>query len=140
MTRDPFFSMWEDACELLYQAEHLQHRFFRRAGPAPGRANWQPPIDVFETADLFSVVVALPGVAPQQLQVVLDAGALLVRGERSVPELAAGHIRRLEIPHGWFERRIDLPPGHYELLGQELQHGCLLLQLRKRRAVRDDKP
>ncbi|MCO6412477.1 MAG: Hsp20/alpha crystallin family protein [Thiogranum sp.] len=138
MARDPFSSMWEDACELLYQAEQRQRRFFRRSGSALRRAAWQPPIDVFETADTISVLVALPGVAPSQLQVVLDTGALFVRGERSFPEMTgAGRIRRLEIPHGCFERCIDLPPGHYELLHQELQHGCLLLQLRKRTHTRE---
>jgi hypothetical protein len=41
-------------------------------------------------------------------------------------------IHRLEIPHGRFERRIELPPGQYEFGRQELAHGCLMIGLRKR--------
>ena len=130
MPRDPFNLMWEDACELLDRAERLQRQFFRRAGSTTRRPAWQPPIDVFETEDALSILVALPGVT--QVQVSLDAGALVVCGERTAPGFAyVGRVHRLEIPHGWFERRIDLPPGHYELHRQELQHGCLELLLRK---------
>ena len=40
-------------------------------------------------------------------------------------------IRRLEIPYGRFERRLTLPAGHYELIEQACQHGCLMLRLRR---------
>ena len=53
-------------------------------------------------------------------------------GERTLPTpRGAGVIRRLEMPYGEFERRIGLSPGHYELSGRELAHGCLTLTLRK---------
>jgi HSP20 family protein len=132
MPPDPFSSMWDEACDLLDRVERLQRQFFRRARSPLGHPIWQPPIDIFETPKGLSVLVAMPGVAPKQVQVILDTGALVVRGERTLPEFAErGYIRRLEIPHGWFERRIDLPPGHYELDRQELQHGCLVLLLHK---------
>lgn len=134
MPSDPFSFMWEEACDLIDRAERLQRRFFQRARSPLGRPAWEPPIDIFETPHALAVMVAMPGVSAQQVQVLLDTGALVVRGERSLPELVArGYIRRLEIPHGRFERRIDLPPGHYELYQQELQHGCLVLMLRKLR-------
>jgi hypothetical protein len=37
----------------------------------------------------------------------------------------------LEIPHGHFERRIELPPARFEISGRHLANGCLKLQLRK---------
>ena len=40
-------------------------------------------------------------------------------------------IRRLEMPHGCFERRIPLAAGRYELTRRELAQGCLTLTLRK---------
>ena len=56
----------------------------------------------------------------------------MVAGERTLPTpRGAGVIRRLEMPHGCFERRIALPAGRYELVRRELAHGCLTLTLRK---------
>jgi hypothetical protein len=41
-------------------------------------------------------------------------------------------IRRLEIPHGRLERRIDLPAAGYVLEACDAVHGCMRLQLRRR--------
>ncbi len=42
-----------------------------------------------------------------------------------------GIIRRLEIPYGHFERRIELPAGRFDIARRELVDGCLVLGLRK---------
>ena len=56
----------------------------------------------------------------------------MVTGERTLPmPRGAGVIRRLEMPHGCFERRIELAAGRYELVRRELAQGCLTLTLRK---------
>lgn len=59
----------------------------------------------------MTVLVALPGVAPDQVQVLIEGATLTVVGERPLPAPAEAHIRRIEIPYGRFERRIALPPG-----------------------------
>ena len=123
--------MWAQACELIADAERLHRQFFRLAlDPAP--ATWEPPIDVFEDEREIVVVVAMPGVAAERVQVVTEAGALVVRGTRPLPfEGARGRLRQLEIPYGAFERRIALPPGEFEVGPPELAQGCLVLRLRK---------
>jgi hypothetical protein len=40
-------------------------------------------------------------------------------------------VRQLEIPYGYFERRIRLPHPRLEAVSRELTHGCLILRLRK---------
>ena len=40
-------------------------------------------------------------------------------------------LRRLEIPYGHFERRIQLPDSGLEAGTRELLNGCLILRLRK---------
>ena len=51
---------------------------------------------------------------------------------RPLPLVGPGHsVRRIEIPHGTFERRIALPPDHVELGAPELLNGCVILRLRK---------
>ena len=114
---------------MLDQVERLQRQFFRPSGAAV--AAWEPPVDVFETADTLRIVVALPGVAAEDVRVVAEGGTLTVIGERRLPRESAGAIHRLEIPYGHFERRLALPQGRYELLDYHLREGCLNLQLRK---------
>lgn len=129
--RDPRAAMWVEACELLEEAERLQRRFFR-PGVAALRPAWEPPVDVFETGDDLWIVVALPGVAPDDVSIVAEDGALTVAGERLLPrESRGGMIHRVEIPHGHFERRISLPRGRFELGDRHLRDGCLTLKLRK---------
>jgi HSP20 family molecular chaperone IbpA len=125
--------MWNEACELLAQAERLHRSFFRRVSGATDRhSTWEPPVDIFETANDVSIVVALPGIGPAQVQVTLGPDSILVRGMKPIADAGiTGHIHRLEIPYGAFERRIALPEGHYELSRQELALGCLYLVVRK---------
>ena len=123
--------MWAHACELLAEAERLQRQFFRLA-VASAPAAWEPPADVFEDEREIVVVVAMPGVPAERLQILQEDGTLVVRGSRHLPSEAARYrLRQLEIPYGAFERRLSLPPGNYELGRPEFVQGCLVLRLRK---------
>jgi HSP20 family molecular chaperone IbpA len=124
--------MWAEACELLERAERLHRQFFRFGTSPARRPAWEPPVDIFETERDLSIVVALPGVMPEQVEVGIQGDTLVVMGERHLPRVAQGAvIHQLEIPHGRFERRIALPPARFEFDRQELAYGCLLLVLRK---------
>lgn len=133
MPRDARNWMWADALELLDRAERMHRAAFRPGPLRPRSACWEPPVDLFETDEELWIQVALPGVAPDRLQVAVEGGdTLVVAGERSLPlPPGAGTIHRLELPYGSFERRIALPPGRYELGRRELALGCLTLTLRK---------
>lgn len=127
------YSMWADAIELLDRAERLQRQFFEVRPMATEGASWEPPVDLFETEDALWAVVALPGVTADQVQLTIEGGTLLVSGVRALPkEVRRAAIHRLELPAGRFQRRIQLPPGHYELVERRLTDGCLSLGLRKR--------
>jgi HSP20 family molecular chaperone IbpA len=76
-------------------------------------------------------VVALPGVPPDAVKVVIDGGTISVQGHRPIPAPTSAAVLRLEIPYGRFERRIDLRPGMYEIVRRELTDGCLFLTLKK---------
>jgi len=123
--------MWERAADLLERADKVQRRFFQLA-PGMPRVSWEPPIDVFEREGLITIVVALPGVAEGDVDIVLEHGCVVVSARRGLPGvLAHGDVRRLEIPQGRFERRIAFPPGSYELRERTLKDGCLWLLLHK---------
>jgi HSP20 family protein len=129
---DPGAWMWAEACELLDRAERLHRQFFVPQ-PVQGRQpTWEPPVDLLETEEELWICVALPGVAKEHLEVLVEGGVLSVTAERPMPGRSRGTaIHRLEIPYGRFERRIELPPGRYDVVRRELIDGCLTLGLRK---------
>ena len=130
--RHPGAWMWAEACELLDRAERLHRQFFVPQGTQGQQPTWAPPVDLLETEEELWIYVALPGVGKEQLEVVVEQGTLIVRGERPMPGHARGTvIHRLEIPYGQFERHVELPPGKYDAVRRELIDGCLTLALRK---------
>lgn len=123
--------MWAEACEILDRADRLHRQFFRPAVMSVDRPTWEPPIDIYETTYEFKIMIALPGVAPEHLSIILEDDHLIVNGQRRLPVSAESHIRRLEIPYGRFERRIELPAGGLEIGAREFVNGCLFISLRK---------
>ncbi|HVC57550.1 MAG TPA: Hsp20/alpha crystallin family protein [Stellaceae bacterium] len=119
--------MWADACAAMARAERLHRQFFHHATPY-----WEAPIDVFETEDALTILIAMPGVELDSIVVSLHSGTLAVTGERPLPrELQSARILRMEIPYGHFERRIALPPVPLQISGRQLANGCLMLRLQK---------
>jgi HSP20 family protein len=130
--RYPTDWMWARACEMMDEAERMHRQFFRLAAPARASAIWEPPVDIFEDEHEILILVALPGVPAHRIEVTTEAGELKVRGDRALPFAAArGTLRRLEIPYGYFERRIRLPDAPLAMATHELADGCLVLRLRK---------
>ena len=121
--------MLSDAVDLLTSAERLQRQFFRIAPPRGGPC-WEPPVDVIDNGRQLTLVVALPGVPPDQFEVRIEPPEIVVRGDRSIgASVGSGAIVRLEIPYGRFERRIVLPPATYRLVDMQLENGCLRINL-----------
>jgi HSP20 family molecular chaperone IbpA len=121
--------MWLQAVELVEQAERLQRRFLRYLGPEGGAVNWEPPVDILETEAGLLLRFALPGVAPEDIEIRLDGAELTVSASRRLCSAPSALIRRLEIPHGRFVRRIVLAGPALRIAESECRHGCLELRL-----------
>ena len=119
----------DEAFDMLREADRLHRQFMTlalgRAGPCG-----VPPIDIVEDARALLVRVALPGVAPGDVEIRTDGTRLSVLARRPLG-VASTTIHRLEIPYGRFERTIELPPGRYDLAQREFADGCLLIELRR---------
>ena len=129
---DPTHWMWAEAFDLINRAERLHRQFFRLGASDSALAMWEPPVDVVEDDGEIVVVVAMPGVPAERVEVIREPGALIVRGVRAFP--VSGSRRRvlqLEIPYGAFERRIPLPSGPLDVGSPELIQGCLIVRLIK---------
>jgi HSP20 family protein len=75
------------------------------------RRGFRPNVDSYHTQDPheLTVVVELPGVDPETLELVVGERALLVAGERTRPKVEGRVYQQMEIEHGPFRRRIRLP-------------------------------
>src|SRR5436190_7904598 len=113
---DPRNWMWSEALQMLARAERLHREVFNVPGSSSRAAvAWEPPVDVLETEDAVLVLVALPGVDPEQVELAIHDGRLLIAGERVLPrELRTAVIHRIELPQGRFERQVPIPAGRYE--------------------------
>lgn len=130
-SHDQSLWVWAEALDLLRAGEQLQRRFFTLAG-LQSVTCWVPAVDVYDEGDELKVVVALPGVDPGHLEVLVDDEGLAVRGERPMPSTSQhAAIHRLEIPYGRFERRIELPGRDFHVHEQFLENGCLVVVLRQ---------
>jgi HSP20 family protein len=128
-TKDPINWMLSNAIETLARAERL-HQQFLNLRPT-SEPSWEPPIDVLETDREVLILIALPGVDPDEVIAVIDKGMLVVSGHRVLPaEWRNARILRLELPQGRFERRIPLPLGRY-IISRFAANGCVGLRLTK---------
>ena len=124
---------------MLDEADRLRQQFFRLHEQQPLQASqehsagvWEPPVDVYETEDSWTVLVALPGVPPERIRYRLEGDSVDIVAERTIPhECGEGAIRRKEIPHGRFVRRLRFQVPPVDITRAIVQDGCLLLTLRK---------
>ncbi len=122
--------MWVEACEVLDRAERLQRQFLRYVGRGADAAVWEPPVDIQESADGLILVFALPGVAAEDISLTIEPAELTLSARRPLKlSSAEAVIRRLEIPHGRFFRRIPLAGLPLKLTASRYENGCLEVRL-----------
>lgn len=92
----------------------LMHTMTQQRGPGSGRGNF--PIDLYETTDEVVLVMAVPGMRADQLDVSLEGRQLTIRGtlpgeadEDGAEEERNYWVRA--IPRGEFQRIVTVPAG-----------------------------
>jgi HSP20 family protein len=81
------------------------------------RRGYRPEVDVYRSDDppTLIVQVELPGIEPEDVQLIASPQALLIVGERRRPK-GGGHYQQMEIDYGPFQRQItlaeDIDPEH----------------------------
>lgn len=122
--------MWAQACELLDRADRMQREFARYVGPGTDAPVWEPPVDIQETPEGLQFIFALPGVDPEHIEIKLEPSALTVRAIRPA-RLGSSNsvVRRMEIPHGRFVRRIALAGARLRVGDSRYVNGCLEVRL-----------
>jgi HSP20 family protein len=109
---------------------------FRQNGEDLGRTTLG--MDVTETNDEFVVTAAVPGIAPDDLNIEIEDDTLTISGEFTQREMQEGeqYIRQ-ELRYGTFKRALRLPPTiDADKAEASFEHGMLRLVLPKRPEAR----
>jgi HSP20 family protein len=72
------------------------------------RAGFRPHVDCYRTADALTVLVELPGVDPEAVDVVVADGTLYLAGERARPRGERQVYQQMELDYGPFRRQVSL--------------------------------
>jgi HSP20 family protein len=130
---------WDPLGDLLDLQERLNQILEDRLAPEgreptlPASGGWVPLADAYETAEAFVVLLELPGIEPDDVEVLLEDGRLIVRGEREClrgerPE----HFYRMERSQGAFLRVLHLPePVAADQLRAQYEDGLLRVEIPK---------
>lgn len=99
-----------DMQELQRRMDRLLSDFipFRQPMMQLGGRYWSPAVDIYETDSEVVVIVELPGVDMNKVEVVLQGDILHISGERHPPS-ACARRHQLEVNTGSFERAVRLP-------------------------------
>jgi len=151
---DPF----REALSLRRAMDQLLEQSFIQPSLLPGFTAQTAPMDVCETSNGYEADVALPGVRPEDIEVIVDTNTLTIRGcfshqnehqgqrrgeqsegERPAPQPQQGRAPRhqqghnwllQEIPSGTFERTITFPrPINMNNVQTKFENGILTILL-----------
>ena len=119
------FARWDPLRDLLAIQQRLD-RF------APGPAGWQPPVDLYETADAYVVTAEVPGLERDDIDIQTGEGRLTLSGARDERPIACEQYHRIERGHGSFQRSFQLPlPIDNTAVTAELKDGVLTIRCPK---------
>jgi HSP20 family protein len=122
------FARWDPLRDLLAIQQRLD-RF------APGPAGWQPPVDLYETADAYVLTAEIPGLDRDDIDIQTGDGRLVLSGMRQERPVACEQFHRLERGHGSFQRTFQLPlPIDHAAVTADLKNGVLTIRIPKLQA------
>jgi HSP20 family protein len=129
--------------ELLNLQERINRLFEESLGRgrtdegAPlGSGSWAPLADVYETPRAFFVLLELPGLDREDVDIVAQGSILTVRGERhAAASMRPESFYRMERSYGTFSRAFRFAePIDGDRVEASLRNGVLQIELPKARA------
>ena len=95
------------------------------------QADWYPAADVYNHEHEYLIMVDLPGIERESLDISIDDNRLTISGVRSLEEQ---NQQRVERPHGRFVRRFGMPATvDQKAITAEYKDGVLSVRLPKRK-------
>ena len=98
-------------------------------------SEWLPPVDIHENKDQFTILMDVPGLTPDDIEITLANDVLTVKGSREgvSEEEKAGYVRS-ERYSGTFTRQFRLPQSAVQDgLEAKVKDGVLTLTVPRRK-------
>lgn len=129
---------------LLNQLQRELERSFEgsRAGTdTAATAEWTPAVDIKEEAGRYILWADLPGVSPENIEIMMENGILTLKGERQTEATVRREgLKRVERVYGSFYRRFSLPDtADAEGITARCKNGVLEISIPKKAAVQPKK-
>lgn len=94
--------------------------------------HWIPPVDIYEFVDKFVILVELPGIDKNDIDISLKNGILKISGVRKeIHNENRVRIHQMEINYGYFERTIDVGEIDEKSIKADLKDGILIITISK---------
>jgi HSP20 family protein len=138
---DPFgmFDAFQEEMDLFWRSPWFAvPTTFRR--PMGQATSWAPRLDVFEKDNTLVVKAELPGVKNEDVQVELEDGTLVIKGEtKAESEAEEDAYYRMERTYGKYYRRLPLPfDVSPEQVQAKMDNGVLELRIPKPTLVKPE--
>jgi HSP20 family protein len=92
-----------------------------------------PPVDLHETADAYFLEIDLPGVAPEEVRLLVSERVFTVTGERTASRPEGAIFSHRERRSGKFQRSVNLPEAIDPTRAHaEYRHGTYRVHLPKK--------
>lgn len=106
--------------------------------PAAETGGWSPRSDVFENEDRFMIVVELPGVAVEDVEITIRDGILTLNGDRPFyADVDRESFHRVERHFGAFSRKVRLPRhADADRISAEMVDGVLRIEAPRSEATK----
>lgn len=136
------FANWEEPMALVRKmTEEMDQLFDRfigrpisaRFGEGGVAGKWMPPVEILQRNDRLVICVDLPGIAREDVQILVQRDKVSVDGERREEPRPPGMpgFRRSERSYGPFHRTIPLPEGvNADTAQASMRDGVLEISLR----------
>ena len=100
--------------------------------------NFIPPVDIYEDADRLVLMLEVPGIPQEDLQINLENQTLTVKGERKLmKDEKEENFHRIERRYGSFVRSFSLPATiETDSAQASYEHGVLSITFQKKQAAK----
>ncbi len=104
-------------------------------------SDWAPAVDIKEERDHYLILADLPGVKPEDVEVSMEKGVLVIKGQRNTESKEAReNYKRVERVRGTFYRSFALPDtADVERISARSNHGVLEITIPKQPVVQPRK-
>lgn len=131
---------WDPFRDLFSMQERI-NKIFDETGKNRNMSqygDWHPPVDIYEWENGIVILVELPGVTEDLVNIVVEEGMLTVKGEKKLPYDKDGDIFfRLERNFGKFSRSFSLPSSvDTNDIKASMKEGILKVEISKKPEIK----